>query len=59
MFKFVITAKMQNGDAWETVRHTKDGMETVSFKTSLKMTLSLVFQLKKFAYNGKRRHSLA
>ena len=29
MFKFVITAKMQNGDAWETVRHTKDGMETV------------------------------
>ena len=29
MFKFVITAKMQNGDAWETTRHTKDGMETV------------------------------
>ena len=29
MTKFVITAKMQNGDAWETTRHTKDGMETV------------------------------
>ena len=29
MKKFVITAKMQNGDAWETTRHTKAGMETV------------------------------
>ena len=29
MFKFVITAKMQNGDAWETTRHTKQGLDTV------------------------------
>ena len=29
MTKFVITAKMQNGDAWETVRHTKAGLDTV------------------------------
>ena len=29
MFKFVITAKMQNGDAWETVRHTRDGLREV------------------------------
>ena len=29
MVKFVITAKMQNGDAWETTRHTKDGLDTV------------------------------
>ena len=29
MKKFVITAKMQNGDAWETTRHTKAGLETV------------------------------
>ena len=29
MTKFVITAKMQNGDAWETVRHTKEGLDTV------------------------------
>lgn len=26
---FVITAHMKNGDAWETKRHTKEGMETV------------------------------
>jgi len=26
---FVITANMSNGDAWETKRHTKKGMETV------------------------------
>ena len=26
---FVITANMKNGDAWETKRHTKAGMETV------------------------------
>jgi len=29
MFKFVITAMMQNGDAWETTRHTKQGLDTV------------------------------
>jgi len=29
MTKFVITAKMQNGDAWETTRHTKQGLDTV------------------------------
>jgi len=29
MTKFVITAKMQNGDAWETTRHTKAGLDTV------------------------------
>ena len=29
MKKFVITAKMQNGDAWETTRHTKEGLDTV------------------------------
>jgi len=27
--KFVITANMNNGDAWETVRNTKSGMEEV------------------------------
>lgn len=29
MFKFVITAKMENGDAWETTRHTKEGLDSV------------------------------
>ena len=29
MFKFVITAIMENGDAWETVRHTKEGLDIV------------------------------
>lgn len=29
MKKFVITAKMQNGDAWETTRHTKEGLDNV------------------------------
>ena len=29
MTKFVITAKMQNGDAWETTRHTKAGLDSV------------------------------
>ena len=29
MKKFVITAKLQNGDAWETTRHTKAGLDTV------------------------------
>lgn len=29
MKKFVITAKMQNGDAWETTRHTKEGLDDV------------------------------
>ena len=29
MFKFVITAMMQNGDAWETTRHTKRGLDIV------------------------------
>ena len=29
MFKFVVTAKMENGDAWETVRHTKAGLSNV------------------------------
>mgnify|MGYP003134889802 FL=1 len=29
MFKFVITAKMQNGDAWVTTRHTKQGLDSV------------------------------
>ena len=29
MKKFVITAKMQNGDAWETTRHTKEGLDSV------------------------------
>jgi hypothetical protein len=29
MFKFVVTAKMENGDAWETVRHTKAGLDSV------------------------------
>jgi hypothetical protein len=27
--KFVITAYQYDGDIWETVRHTKDGMNTV------------------------------
>ena len=29
MFKFVVTAKMKNGNAWETVRHTKAGLDNV------------------------------
>ena len=29
MFKFVITALMENGDAWETTRHTKKGLDIV------------------------------
>ena len=29
MYKFVITAKMQNGDAWESTRHTKQGLDSV------------------------------
>ena len=27
--KFVITAYMENGDAWETTRHTFEGMSEV------------------------------
>jgi hypothetical protein len=27
--KFVITAHMENGDAWETTRHTFKGMQEV------------------------------
>ena len=26
---FVITAHMKNGDAWETKRHTKEGLDNV------------------------------
>ncbi len=26
---FIITANMKNGDAWETRRHTKAGLDTV------------------------------
>ena len=29
MFKFVITAIMENGGAWETIRHTKEGLDIV------------------------------
>ena len=29
MTKFVITATMKNGDKWETIRHTKAGMQLV------------------------------
>ena len=29
MFKFVITAIIENGDAWETIRHTKEGLDIV------------------------------
>ena len=29
MFKFVITAKMENGAAWQTIRHTKEGLDKV------------------------------
>ena len=29
MFKFVITAIMENGDAWETIRHTNEGLDIV------------------------------
>lgn len=29
MKKFVITAHMENGDAWETVRHTREGLDSV------------------------------
>ena len=27
--KFIITVTMDSGEVWETVRHTKDGMQTV------------------------------
>lgn len=29
MKKFVITAIMENGDAWQTTRHTKEGLDIV------------------------------
>lgn len=29
MKKFVITAVMENGDAWQTTRHTKEGLDIV------------------------------
>lgn len=29
MKKFVITAVMENGDAWQTTRHTKEGLDKV------------------------------
>lgn len=29
MTKFVITGKFKDGSEWETVRHTKEGMEVV------------------------------
>jgi hypothetical protein len=29
MLKFVIRAKMENGDVWETTRHTRDGLNNV------------------------------
>lgn len=29
MLKFVITAKMESGDEWETIRHTKEGLDEV------------------------------
>ena len=29
MKKFVITAHMENGDAWETTRHTREGLDSV------------------------------
>ena len=29
MKKFVITAIMENGDAWQTIRHTKQGLDNV------------------------------
>ena len=28
-YKFIITTKMKNGDAWETIRHTKEGLDEV------------------------------
>ena len=29
MGKFTITAFMRNGDAWETIRHTREGLDSV------------------------------
>ena len=29
MKRFIITAYLENGDAWETVRHTKEGLDSV------------------------------
>jgi len=26
---FIITATMENGDKWETIRHTRDGLSAV------------------------------
>ena len=28
-YKFIITAKMKSGDVWETIRHTKEGLDDV------------------------------
>jgi hypothetical protein len=28
-YKFIITTKMKSGDVWETIRHTKDGLDEV------------------------------
>jgi len=29
MIKFIITVTMENGDKWETTRHTRDGLREV------------------------------
>jgi hypothetical protein len=29
MIKFIITVTMDNGDKWETIRHTRDGLREV------------------------------
>lgn len=29
MIKFIITAKMKNGNDWRTIRHTKKGLDEV------------------------------
>ena len=29
MMKFIITAKMESGDVWETIRYTKESLDEV------------------------------
>lgn len=50
MFKFIITAKMENGDAWETTRHTKQGLdEVISNILKDKAVVSFSVEEKKYA----------
>ena len=50
MIKFIITTKMQNGDAWETTRHTREGLDSViSAILKDKKVISFSVEEKKYA----------